>query len=242
MMVYIRVAVTLPDMAGAGSAAHQALIGRVAARYDGDARVRAVAVFGSVSTGAWHELSDVDLDVVTDDDAVFDTEAEARALFGEQAAIVIAHGDSADIVLSTLEEISIRWHPLPVTSPNITASLRVAAGSLSAPEIAAAGEANRVLPDEQRLLDVLVREAVGAWKAAQRGRGWEAVTAVERARHALTALRGRRDGLRLDPADPLGALTAVIAETAASFDLGPRRRALVQQLDLKQPPRPVPDK
>jgi predicted nucleotidyltransferase len=30
----------------------------------------AVAVFGSVSTGAWHEPSDVDLDIVTGDLAV----------------------------------------------------------------------------------------------------------------------------------------------------------------------------
>jgi len=221
-------------MAGIGSAAHQALIGRIVARYEGDPRIRAVAVFGSVSTGAWHELSDVDLDVVTADDAVIDAEAEARALFGERAAIVIARGDCADVVLDTVEEVSIRWHPLAATSPNITATLHVAAGTLAAPEIAAAGEANRVPPDEQRLLDVLVREAIGAWKNAKRGRGWDAVTAVEHARHALTALRGRRDGLRLDPADPLGALAAVLAETEASFDLGPRRRALLERLDLQR--------
>jgi predicted nucleotidyltransferase len=38
--------------------------------YRGHARVLAVAVFGSVSTGAWHEPSDVDLDIVTGDLAV----------------------------------------------------------------------------------------------------------------------------------------------------------------------------
>ncbi len=78
-----------------------------------------------------------------------------------------------------------RGHPLPATSPNITASLRVAAGRLSAREITAAGEANRTAPDEQRLLDTLVREAVGAWKAVQRGRRWDAIVAVERARRDL---------------------------------------------------------
>jgi hypothetical protein len=64
-------------------------------------------------------------------------------------------------VLDSLEEASIRWHPLPATSPNITASLRVVSGDLSTPEIAAAGEANRVPPGEpggQRLLDICVRE------------------------------------------------------------------------------------
>jgi hypothetical protein len=141
-------------------------------------------------------------------------------------------------VLDSLEEASIRWHPLPATSPNITASLRVVSGDLSTPEIAAAGEANRVPPGEpggQRLLDICVREAVGAWKAVRRGRGWEAIVAVERARYALTTLRGRRDGLRLDPADPLGALAAVLAEATASFDLGPARQGLLEQMDLGEP-------
>ena len=223
-----------------GSAAHQALIARVAAKYGSDPRIRAIAVFGSVSTGAWHELSDVDLDVVTGDDVVIDPAAEARALFGQQAAIVIARDDCADVVLDTLEEASIRWHPMAVTSPNITASLRVAVGRLSAHEIAAAGEANRVRPDEQRLLDIIVREAVGAWKAVRRGHGWEAIVAVERVRHALTALRGRRDGLRLDPADPMGALAAVLAEATASYDMGPGRQALLERMGLGEPPRSVP--
>jgi len=215
-----------------GSAAHQALLARVAARYESDRRVRAIAVFGSVGAGAWHELSDVDVDVVVRDDVVIDPAAEAAAIFGGQAAIVITRQDSVDVVLDTLEEASIRWHPLSTTSPNITASLRVVAGGLAAREIVAAGEANRVPPDEQRLLDTLVREAVGAWKAVRRGRAWDAIVAVERVRHALTELRGRRDGLRLDPADPLGALAAVLAEASASVDLGPSRQDLLDQLDL----------
>ena len=220
-------------MAALGSAAHQALIARVVRCYDTDPRVRAVAVFGSVAAGTWHELSDVDFDIVVADDAAVDPAAEARALFGASAAIVIARGDSADVVLDSLAEVSIRWHPLPATSPNITASLRVAGGSLPDKDIVAAGEANRVPPDEQRLLDTLVREAVGAWKAIRRERPWDAIVAVERARHALTALRGRRDGLRLDPADPMAALAAVVAQAAASFDLGPGRRALLERLSAK---------
>jgi predicted nucleotidyltransferase len=234
------VAGTLLDVTGMGSAGHQELIARVAATYENDPRVRAVAVFGSVSTGAWHELSDVDVDVVTADDVLIDPAAEARALFGEQAAIVIARDDCADVVLDSLEEVSIRWHPLSATSPNITASLTVVTGRLSPQEIAAAGEANRVPPDEHRLLDIMVREAVGAWKAVRRGRDWEAIVAVERVRHVLTTLRGRRDGLRLDPADPMAALAAVLAVATASYDLGPRRQALLDLIGLEEPPRSVP--
>ncbi|HEY1664063.1 MAG TPA: nucleotidyltransferase domain-containing protein [Trebonia sp.] len=219
-------------MTAMGSAAHQALIGHVTGFYQADPRVRAVAVFGSVSTGTWHELSDVDLDVVVADGVVIDPAAEARALFGYRAAVVIVGEDSADVVLDSLEEASIRWHPLSVTSPNIAAAVRVADGRLTAREIAAAGEANRAVPDERRLLDTLLREAVGAWKAQRRGRHWDAIVAVERARHALTALRGRRDDLWLDPAEPLRALAAVVAEAEMSFDLGPVRRGLLARLGL----------
>jgi hypothetical protein len=54
-----------------------------------------------------------------------------------------------------------------------------------------------------------------------RGRRWEAAAGVERMRRSLLALRGQRDSLRPDLADPAGALAAVIAEAAAYFDFGP---------------------
>jgi len=219
-------------MTAMGSTAHQLLVSEVTGRYEGDPRVRAIVVFGSVATGAWHELSDVDLDVVIRDDVMIDPVAEARALFGSRAVIIVSRDDSADVVLDSLAEASIRWHPLAATSPNITASLLVAAGRVSGEEMRAAGEANRRAPQTQRLLDVLLREAVGAWKASRRGNRWDSIVAVERARHALTELRGRRDGLHLDPADPMRALAAVIAEASASFDLGPARRSLLKQMDM----------
>jgi hypothetical protein len=51
---------------------------------------------------------------------------------------------------------------------------------------------------------------------------------VERIRRSLASLRGHRDGLRLDPADPAGALATVLAEVQAGHDLGPTRRALLE--------------
>jgi predicted nucleotidyltransferase len=218
-------------MAALGSSAHRAIIEHVIAHYRGDARVLAVAVFGSVSTGAWHELSDVDLDIVTGDQAEVRPRDEVAALFGPRAVIVLPRADSADIVLDSLEEVSIRWHPLRSTSPNICASARVVHGGLPDAEFAAAGEANRDRPDEQRLLDALVRDAIGAAKYLARGRRWEAAAAVERMRRSLLELRGRRDDLRLDPADPAGALAAVLAETQTAYDLGPARRDLLDRID-----------
>jgi hypothetical protein len=73
-----------------GSPAHQALVAHVVAYYAGDDRIRAVAVFGSVGAGTWHELSDVDFDVVTEDGARVDPSAEIAALFGPRAVIVLA--------------------------------------------------------------------------------------------------------------------------------------------------------
>jgi hypothetical protein len=217
-----------------GSSAHRILIGHVVAHYRNDDRVRAVAVFGSVSAGTWHELSDVDLDIVIEDAAQLEPAAEIAALFGPRAVIVLTRADSADVVLDSQEEISIRWHTLRTTSPNILATARVVAGHLSAAELAAAGAANRTAPDEQQLLDAMVRDAIGARKALTRGRRWEAVAAVERMRRSLTNLRGRRDGLRPEPADPAQALAAVLTEIQADYDLGPGRRALLRQAGLRQ--------
>jgi predicted nucleotidyltransferase len=220
-----------------GSPAHQALIEHVVAHYAGDDRIRAVAVFGSVGAGTWHALSDVDLDVVTEDGARVDPGAEIAALFGPRAVIVLAGTDAADVVLDSREELSVRWHPLRTTSPNILAAVRIVAGRLSAADLveaalaeaglAAAGTASRGRPDEPRRLDAIVRDALYAQKALARGQRWAAVAAVERIRWSLTDLRGRRDGLRLDPADPAQALATVLAEVQADYDLGPRRRALL---------------
>jgi nucleotidyltransferase-like protein len=218
---------------GLGGAGHRRLIGRVAAHYAGDRRVRAIVVFGSVGAGTWHELSDVDLDIVIADGAVAQPEREVAALFGTRAVIVLAGADSADVVLDSLEEVSIRWHALADTSPNIGATARVVAGGIGQALLAAAGDANRVPPDEERLLDAVIRDVIGARKFLVRGRRWEAVAAIERMRGRLTQLRGRRDGLRLDPADPAGALAAVLAEIQAGRDLGPRRRALLHRLEAE---------
>jgi predicted nucleotidyltransferase len=210
-----------------GSGAHRALIGRVAAHYERDRRVRAVAVFGSVGAGTWHELSDVDFDIVIEDSAPVVPADEIGALFGERAVVVIVAGDCADVVLDSLEELSVRWHTLRDTSPNITATVRVVAGRLTDADLVAAGEANRTEPDVALLLDTAVRDAVGARKALLRGRRWEAVAAVQRVRASLTALRGHRDELRLEPSSPAQALTVLLAELATAYDLGPRRRALL---------------
>jgi predicted nucleotidyltransferase len=219
-------------MSSLGSKSHQALVDTVVERYAGDERVRSVVVFGSVAAGTWHELSDVDLDVVVDDAAVVVPADEIRDLFGARAVIVLSSADAADVVLDSLEELSIRWHPAVDTSPNISTSLRVVGGGMSDAEVRAAAEANRVPPERQELLDALVRYAIGAWKEIQRGNPWQAVVCVEEIRYRLTLLRGRRDTLELDPARPEDALVKTLADTRSSIDLGEAREQLLTRLNI----------
>jgi len=219
-------------MSSLGSKSHQALVDTVVERYAEDERVRSVVVFGSVAAGTWHELSDVDLDVVVDDAAVVVPADEIRDLFGARAVIVLSSADAADVVLDSLEELSIRWHPAADTSPNISTSLRVVGGRMSDAEVRAAAEANRVPPARQELLDALVRYAIGAWKEIQRGNPWQAVVCVEEIRYRLTLLRGRRDTLELDPARPKDALLKTLADARASLDLGEAREQLLTRLNI----------
>lgn len=217
---------------GLGSERHQALVNAIVEFYASDERVRSVVVFGSVGAGTWHELSDVDLDVVVEDAAVVVPADEIRAIFGEEAAIVLSSEDSVDVVLDSLEELSIRWHRLADTSPNIAANLRVVSGDMSDDEVRAAAEANRLPPKRDELLDALVRYAIGAWKEIQRGNPWQAVVCVEEMRYRLTLLRGRRDTLELDPASPEDALAKTLAEVRNSVDLGAARELLLGQLEI----------
>jgi hypothetical protein len=48
-------------------------------------------------------------------------------------------------------------------------------------------------------------------------------------RGSLTALRGHRDELRLEPSRPAQALDALLAEMAAAHDLGQKRLALLRR-------------
>ena len=219
-------------MSSLGSERHQALVDAVVEFYAGDERVRSVVVFGSVASATWHELSDVDLDVVVEDAATVVPADEIRDIFGARAVIVLSSADSVDVVLDSLEELSIRWHRIADTSPNISATLRVVGGNMSDAEVRAAAEANRVPPARQQLLDALVRYAIGAWKEIQRGHPWQAVACVEEMRYRLTLLRGRRDTLELDPASPEDALAKTLAETRASVDLGEAREQLLARLGI----------
>lgn len=155
--------------------------------------------------------------MVIGDDVVIDPATEAAALFAPHAVIILPRLDSADVVLDSVEEVSIRWHPLTATSPNINASVQVVAGDLPRADIVAAAESNRTQPDEHRLLDAFVRDAVTPGNPSA-----GPMTGMQSWPYNGCASRwprcGQRDHLRPDPNDPAGALTAVIAEATRHFD------------------------
>jgi predicted nucleotidyltransferase len=214
-----------------GNPRHQALLRAIAAYYAGDPRILAVAVFGLLGRGNWHADSDLDLDVVVVEGVTIEVVPELERLcasfapLGERAALIIPTGaDAADVVLASLLEISIRYHPLADTSPNIVDSLSVLAGPLDVAKIKAAGEANR---QPQRkplalLLDKCLCYGLEVDIAIRRGLPWSAVELLQRMRGLLMEMYGRaRGGLR----------PAFVFEREADADLQARFGATLPQYD-----------
>jgi predicted nucleotidyltransferase len=229
-----------------GSPRMRAMLAAIVDHYADDLRVRAVAVFGSLGRGAWDAYSDADLDVVTADGIAVDVAAEVAALCqaleaaGEHAVLIVPgpRVDSADVVLASLLEFSIRYHPLEATSPNITDSLVVLAGTLSAAEIVAAGEANRApAPAPAEYLARCLRYTLEADSALRRGELWGALDLLHRARTLLFDLYAathtgapRLHHLQRDaPGSPL---TTLLAGTVPTLDAAALRATHSMLLDV----------
>src|SRR5260370_7729505 len=88
---------------------------------------------------------------------------ESFTAIDEHTALIIPNGeDAGDIVLESLLELSIRYHQLQTTSPNIVSSMRVLSGQVDSERIKVAGLANRQVEDRPLapLLDLYVRHPV----------------------------------------------------------------------------------
>ncbi len=161
-----------------GTPQHQALLKAIVAYYHADGRVLAVSLFGSLARGTWDSYSVLDLDVVMADEVRLDVPQELKqlgaAVAGSDAPDPIIVGDgpeAGDVVLASLLQFSIRYHPLATTSPDIVDNLRVLAGTLSVDTLAAAGRANRRSSGNSLagLLDKGVRYVAVADVFVQRG-------------------------------------------------------------------------
>jgi hypothetical protein len=183
--------------------------------------------------------------VILRDDVMIDARQEAERLapvletVGEHIVLTLPRGqESVDLVLLPLLEISIRYHSLATTSPNIVESVIVVAGSLTTEQVRAAGLANaesdETAPSE--LLDACVRYALEVDIAIRRGELWLAVELLHRTRGMLMELfvqsrSGERPTQTFDAqADP--ALQQRLGATLPSFDLTSARKAHQAMLDL----------
>jgi predicted nucleotidyltransferase len=232
-------------MSLSGTPSHQAVFSALTAHYANDSRVLAFSLFGSLARGDWDEYSDLDLDVILRDDVMIDARQEAERLapvleaIGERTVLILPRGQgSVDLVLLPLLEISIRYHALVTTSPNIVESAIVLTGPLTTEQVRAAGLANaesdETAPSE--LLDACVRYALEVDIAIRRGELWLAVELLHRTRGMLMELfvqsrSGGRPTQTFDAqADP--ALQQRLGATLPSFDLTSARKAHQAMLDL----------
>jgi predicted nucleotidyltransferase len=190
-------------MALSGTSSHQAVLVALRAHYASDPRILAFSLFGSLARGDWDEYSDLDLDVTLRDAATIDARQEAErlvpvlAVVGERIVLMLPRGqESVDLVLLPLLEISIRYHALATTSPNIVESAIVLAGPLTTEQVRAAGLANmehgEATPSE--LLDACVRYALEIDIALRRGELWLAVELLHRTRNLLMELFAQTHG------------------------------------------------
>jgi len=230
-----------------GTLAQQRLLETITGFYAGDPRVLAVGLFGSLSRGNWDEWSDLDLDVVLADGVKLDVIEEVQRLIaglatlGEGAALIVPDGaEAADVVLSSLNRFSIRYHPLATTNPNIVDSLQLLAGSLDLAAVQAAGRANRPAPPAPLAgrVDAIIRYMVEVDVALKRGRLWLAVELLHRIRGLLMDIyscsRGGRRPLRDFDEMAGAAMRGRLGQTLPRYERSSLREALAKLIDLVQ--------
>lgn len=93
-----------------GTAEHQRSLHLIVEYYTGDPRILAIGLFGSLARGNWDEFSDLDLDIVIEDDRQVDIEAELAGL----CAYLGEKGDAALLRIADRPPMPamLCWHRL----------------------------------------------------------------------------------------------------------------------------------
>ncbi len=234
----------LPHTHYPGTPQHQAILRAIVAHYENDPRVLAVAVFGSLGRGNWDEHSDIDLDVVIADQVSLNVVEELTHLclacesLGEHLAVIVPDGVNAgDVVFESLLQMSVRYHPLAATHPNIVESLQVLTGRIDHSVIAAAGAANRRprRPIEETLAEC-VRYAAVADVALQRHNLWDAFEVLHRLRFLLmelyTLTHGGQRPWQFFQANADPDIQAQLGHTLPQFSLVSVQESLGRCLDI----------
>jgi predicted nucleotidyltransferase len=227
-----------------GTLQHQRALHSIISYYENDPRILAITIFGSLGRGNWDCYSDLDLDVVVADEIKIDVEAEliqlgaSLASIDEQIALLIPDDDDADVVFKSLMELSIRYHPLANTSPNIVDSMLLLLGRIDRSAIEAAGLANQKLVNEplDRELDRCIRYALEVDSALHRGYLWSAIELLHYMRHSIMELftsshHGKRPYQFFQKeADPK--MQVRLGGTLPRYDLKTAQESLSQFMDI----------
>jgi predicted nucleotidyltransferase len=228
-----------------GTLQHQTMLHSVVSYYENDPRILAIAVFGSLGRGKWDRYSDLDLDVVIVDAIEIDVDTEliqlctSLASINEHIALMIPDGDdAADVVFKSLMELSIRYHPLSNTSPNIIDTMQLIMGRIDLPIIEAAGLANQVSDNEpiNRELERCIRYALEVDSALHRGRIWAAIELLHYMRGNMMQLftrshHGKRAYQFFEAKADKG-MQVQLGSTLPSYDLKSAQESLAQFLNM----------
>ena len=227
-----------------GTLQHQKILHSILSYYENDPRIIAITIFGSLGRGNWDRYSDLDLDVVVADGIKVDIEAElvqlctSLASIDEQIALLIPDDDEADVVFRSFMELSIRYHPLSNTSPNIIDSMVLLLGRIDRAAIETAGLTNRKLDDEPitRELDRCVRYALEVDSALHRGYIWSAIELLHYMRLSVMKLftrshHGKR-AYQFFQKEADQRMQVRLGSTLPQYDLQSVQESLTQFLDI----------
>lgn len=233
-----------PSKGYPGTPQHQKLLQAVVSFYTDDPRIRAVIVFGSLGRGNWDRYSDLDLDIIIANGVEIDIVQELKQLcqsfaaIGEYAALIIPDGKEAgDIVLESLMELSIRYHTLETTSPNIIGSMQILSGQIDHPVVKTAGVPNIVQARSAvHILNRYVRYTLEAAIALQRGQLWIAIDLEHRTRELLMELFAQNHGapraVQTFQMEADARLQAKLGETLPQYNMPSVQGALIQLIDI----------
>ena len=227
-----------------GTPQHQAILRAIVAHYENDPRILAVAVFGSLGRGNWDEHSDIDLDVVIADQISLDVTEESTQLcltfrsLGERIAVIVPDDtDAGDVVFESLLQMSVRYHPLATTHPNIVETLHALTGRIDHNAIAAAGAANRKPRESiEQVLGQCVRYAAVVDVVLQRHHLWDAIEALHDMRFLLmklyTLTHGGQRPWQFFQAKTPADLQAQLGHTLPEYSLASVQDSLERCLDI----------
>src|SRR5579864_5170372 len=231
----------MPQSALPGTPAHQVLLRKIIGAYATDERVLAIGVLGSMARGTWDEWSDLDLDIVTTADAQIDAVAEANALcrvLGHSEAIIVGSSpEEVDVVLPSLEEFSVRYHPLGTTNAHIAQDLQILAGRLDRDAVLAAGVVRSRPPRPvETVISEALRFAINLDIAIRRRNLWQALRGLDelrwRLQEAFALTHGQQRPAHAVDALASPALREDFARTLAQADMHAITDALQAALDL----------